>query len=493
MATLKLSPKDLLPCLLCFDAPCTKSCPHAQDPAKILRSLRFANYVGALDRVSEACLRCDGECEKGCLLDEPPKVKRILSECFLTKGKYPLTMQKADISTDLCGIKMENPFMLSSSVVASTYDMCKRAFEAGWAGVAFKTVSYIDIHEASPRYSALKNIDGSFLAFKNIEQLSDHTPSENFAIFRKLKEEFPNKVLLVSIMGRDDKEWESLAIDAEDAGADALELNFSCPNMMEEDTGSDVGQIPRLVERFTRVVKNAVKIPVLAKLTPNVLSMSPSAEAAKRGGADGIAAINTIKSITDLNILHAMDHSIADSKITVGGLSGQSVKPIALRFIAELSGNPNLQGMHLSAMGGIYNWEDVMAYICLGAGTIQVTTAVMEYGYRIVEDLIEGLSYFLANGGFSSLSELKGALLKKVVDVADVPRDRVIYPKFDRSRCLGCGRCFISCMDGGHQAIALKDRKPFLDPKKCVGCHLCVLVCPSGAISSSEVEIAKKE
>lgn len=492
MATLKLSSKDLIPCLLCFDAPCSKACPHKKDPAKLLRSLRFVNYGGAISRIDEACVNCDGECESGCLLDEPPKIKRILSACADAKEKMQLSLQKADISAEMCGIKLENPFLLSSSVVASTYEMIKRAFEAGWAGAAYKTISYIDIHEASPRFSALKNIDGSFLAFRNIEQLSDHSPSENFAIIRKLKDEFPTKVILASIMGRNDEEWRELAILAEESGADAVELNFSCPNMTEEDTGSDVGQIPHLVERFTRVVKEAVHIPVLAKLTPNVLAMSPAAEAAKRGGADGLAAINTIKSITDLNILHALNRDIADAKVTVGGLSGQSVKPIALRFIAELSRNPKLKGMHISAMGGVYNREDVMAYVSLGAGSIQVTTAVMEYGYRIIEDLTEGLAYFLSYHGFSSLSDFKGTMLNKVVDVAQIERDRVIYPRFDRTRCVGCGRCYISCMDGGHQAIDFKNRQPLLNPKKCVGCHLCVLVCPNDAIQSSEVSVVKK-
>ena len=491
MLKIDRSSKDLISCLLCYDAPCMKACKKNIACDKILRSLKFANYEGALAKINDSCLNCDAPCMDACLVDPAVNIKKIFNRCYESKFIYNVNTKKADISTDFCGIKLENPFLLSSSVVSSSYEMCKRAFEAGWAGAAFKTISFVDIHEASPRYSALKGLDGSFVAFKNIEQLSDHLPKENFLIFKKLKQEFPNKFLLVSIMGRDDDEWRNLAKEAEKSGADALELNFSCPNMTEENTGSDVGQVPELVERYTRVVKEAVKIPVIAKLTPNVISITPQALAAKRGGADGIAAINTIKSITDLNVLHAIDNDIADNKIAVGGLSGQAVKPIALRYIAEIAQNEELKGMHISAMGGIYNWEDAMMFIALGAGSIQITTAIMEYGYRIIDDLIEGLQLFLGKRGYNSLDELKGIILNRVVDINEIKRDYIIYPKFIKDKCIGCGRCFISCADGGHQAIKFENRKPTLNPKNCVGCHLCVLVCPNNAIISSEKEIKK--
>ena len=484
--------RAIVACLLCFDAPCSSNCPHNVDPAKRIRSLRFANTDGALRDLSDQCLNCSAPCEKHCLLPKPLAIKEILSACYQEKCSFPIIEKKADISTDLCSFRLDNPFLLSSSVVASNYEMCAKAFSMGWAGAAFKTISYIDIHEASPRFSATKNPDGSFQAFKNIEQLSDHSPVENFAVFRHLKKDFPNKYLLVSIMGRNDEEWEKLAKDAEEAGADGLELNFSCPNMVEGHAGSDVGQIPELVERYTRIVKKAVHIPVLAKLTPNVMTMSPAAEAAFRGGADGIAAINTIKSLTNLNIFQSLHTGITDEKIAVGGLSGQAVRPIALRFIAELCQNPKLEGMHISAMGGIYTFEDALAFFSLGANTIQITTAVMEYGYRIIDDLKEGLSLFLSKHGYPSLDAFRGAALKKVVDVEQIKRDRVIFPRFLRNKCLHCGRCYLSCRDGGHQAISFKNRMPILDAKKCVGCHLCVLVCPNDAIVSSE-EVGRKQ
>ena len=492
MSKTNLSSKDLIPCMVCVSAPCSQACPHKVNPGKRIRSLRFHNYEGAIYGLDDSCLNCDAPCERACLLEDSFKIKNILSSCYKGKMANPIPEKKADLSTDLCGFKLENPFLLSSSVVASNYEMIANAFAMGWAGASFKTISYVDIHEASPRFSAMKNLDGSFQAFKNIEQLSDHSPAENFEIFRQLKKEFPTKYILASIMGRNDEEWERLAIDAEKAGADGLELNLSCPNMVEGHTGSDVGQIPELVERYTRVVKNAVHIPVLAKLTPNVMTMSPAAEAAKRGGADGIAAINTIKSLTDLNIFQTLRNGLADAKIAVGGLSGAAVKPIALRFISELSHNPNLKGMHLSAMGGIYTHEDALAFISLGASSLQVTTAVMEYGYRIIEDLTEGLAFFLGNRGYKSVNELRGAATSRVVDIENIRRDDVILPRFLRDKCLKCGRCFLSCRDGGHQAISLVDRTPVLNPKKCVGCHLCILVCPNNAIVSSEVFAKKK-
>ena len=211
-------------------------------------------------------------------------------------------------------------------------------------------------------------------------------------------------------------------------------------------------------------------------------------------GADGIAAINTIKSITGINPHTYVSMPAVHGMSAVGGYSGNAVKPIALRFIAELGQNPQLAGLHLSAMGGVENWSDALEFILLGAGSIQVTTAVMQYGYRIIDDLKAGLNYYLAEKGFRSVGEARGLALSSVSETTDVlERDTVIYPKFHREKCIGCGRCEISCADGGHQAIRLgEDRKPRLDAQKCVGCHLCVLVCPQRAITSSRKRVKKK-
>lgn len=475
---------EIIHCLLCHDAPCSSACKKA-NPAKLLRSIWFGNEIGAACTLGDnPCISCDAPCEKACPQDVP--IQRTVTKLSALTDKEP----KVDLSdesllrTDICRIPIENPFLLSSSVVASTYDICARAFDAGWAGVAFKTISLMDIHEASPRFSAIKGDCRTIIGFKNIEQLSDHSLVENMKVFSKLKQNYPTKFLLASIMGRDDGEWEYLAKEVTKAGADAIELNFSCPNMVEEGTGSDVGQCPGLVERFTRVARRASDLPILAKLTPNVATMSPAVEAAIRGGADGLAAINTIKSLIEIGP--------GSDTVAVGGFSGNSVRPIAMRFIAELEQNQNLRGYHLSAMGGIETWEDALGFILLGGNSLQVTTAVMQYGYRIIDDLKQGLLAYLKMNG-TTLEEIRGKALNCVVDIEKIERDIVVYPKFLREKCIGCGRCYISCMDGGHQAIMFDERrKPRLDAGKCVGCHLCLLVCPKEAIISSEVARKRK-
>ena len=494
----KMFRPDMLQCVLCADAPCTEACGKL-DCAAMLRSIWFDDEKAAGSRfpASDPCAACAAPCEAACVRAHAVPIRRLmmrLHDEVKPELEIPLPEDEDRLRTELCGVPLENPFLLSSSVVASTYDMCARAFEAGWAGVAFKTICSFEIHEASPRFSAITGDNGSIIGFKNIEQLSDHSVAENMEIFRRLKEKYPTKFILASIMGQNEAEWEALARACEENGADAIELNFSCPNMADGGLGSDIGQVPELVERFTAAARRGARIPILAKLTPNVAVMSPAAEAAKRGGADGIAAINTIKSIIGVNPHTYVSAPAVHGMSAVGGYSGNAVKPIALRFIAELGQNPALAGMHISGMGGVENWSDALEFILLGAGSIQVTTAVMQYGYRIIDDLKAGLNLYLAEKGFASVDEARGLALDSVSATTDVlERDTVVFPKFRREKCIGCGRCAVSCADGGHQAIRLgKDRKPILDGKKCVGCHLCVLVCPERAIGSARKRITRE-
>ena len=488
----------MIRCALCKDAPCDAACGKL-NPAGLLRSAWFRNEQGAVSRLPEEnpCRDCDAPCEGACVRPGEVPIKRLVNRLYdevKPETETPVPGDEDRLKCDFCGIELENPFLLSSSVVASTYDMCARAFEAGWAGACFKTICSLDIHEASPRFSALTGAGGNIIGFKNIEQLSDHSVAENMEIFRRLKANYPNKFILASIMGQDEAEWGTLSRLCQENGADAVELNFSCPNMAEGGLGSDIGQVPELVERFTAAAKRACTIPVLAKLTPNVATMSPAAEAALRGGADGIAAINTIKSVTGINLHTFVSAPAVRGQSAVGGYSGNAVKPIALRFIAELAQNPKLAGMPLPAMGGVETWQDALEFILLGGGSIQVTTAVMQYGYRIIDDLKEGLNLYLAEKGFSSVREIIGLGLDSLHGTTDtLERDSVVFPKFLREKCMGCGRCEISCADGGHQAIRLNEsRRPVLDGKKCVGCHLCVLVCPQRAIVPGSKRVLPK-
>ena len=495
----KINRSEAVNCVLCGNARCEQACP-VKLPAKALRGIWFDNSrcTAAELPADNPCAGCSAPCEKACVRAGNVPIQSLMMRLYedvKPSLEIPAPADKNRLKTDLCGIPLDNPFLLSSSVVASTYDMCARAFEAGWAGAAFKTICSLDIHEASPRFSAIKGISGEIIGFKNIEQLSDHSVAENMAIFRKLKQNYPTKFILASIMGKDESEWEELAGLCEQNGADAVELNFSCPNMAEGGLGSDIGQVPELVERFTKAAKRGCNIPVLAKLTPNVASMIPAGEAAKRGGADGIAAINTIKSVTGVNPHTLVAAPAVHGQSALGGYSGNAVKPIALRFIAELSNDKALNGLHISGMGGVETWQDALEFILLGSGSVQVTTAVMQYGYRIIDDLTSGLNYYLAEKGYESVKDIVGLAANTVSDSTDVlERDTVMFPKFDHAKCIGCGRCAISCSDGGHSAIMQgEDGKPKLDGSKCVGCHLCLLVCPEHAIGTAKKRIDRSK
>ena len=387
---------------------------------------------------------------------------------------------KKDLSIDFLGVKCENPFFLSSSPVGSNYEMCAKALETGWAGIYYKTIGVFIPDECSPRFDNVKKEGTPWIGFKNMEQISDKPLEVNLGYLKKLKEDYPTKVIVASIMGSNDEEWAYLAKAVTDAGVDLIECNFSCPQMTSSTMGSDVGTKPELVKHYCEIVTANTNIPVIAKMTPNITNMEIPAIAAVEGGATGLAAINTIKSISHIDHELNVGMPVVNGKSSVSGYSGAAVKPIALRFISDMKHDPKLVDIPVTGMGGIETWEDALDFILLGCANLQVTTAVMQYGYRIVEDLISGLSFYMEIHGIDKLEDLVGKALPSIIGADQLDRSFMIYPEFDEDKCVGCGRCYVSCFDGGHQAIAFngEDRKPELLEDKCVGCHLCLNVCP---------------
>lgn len=466
-------------CMLCVEAPCTANCPKGLDPARAIRALRFQNKAQASAILNHTtCQDCDAPCETACIhYDQAIRIRG------LAVNLEPTVSKAVDLSIDFCGIPCENPFFLSSSIVASGYEMCAKALSMGWAGLVYKTLGFYKPEEVSPRFDATSDVNRHFVGFKNLEQISDKPLEESFAVLKRLKAEFPTKVIVSSIMGQTDQEWTDLARMSQEAGADMIECNFSCPHMSGEGLGCDVGQDPKLVAQYVKATKRGTSLPILAKMTPNISNMEPPAVAALRAGATGLAAINTVKSITHLNHETMVSQPNVCGKSAVSGYSGVSVKPIALRFIHDMAKCPALKEAPISGMGGIETWQDALDFIALGCGNVQVTTAVMEYGYRIIDDLIGGLSQYMTAQNITQVSQLLGRALPQLTSADHLNRSSILYPKFHHNSCLGCRRCYLSCFDAGHQAISFtKEGRPKFDPSACVGCHLCRLVCPVGAI-----------
>ena len=411
----------------------------------------------------------------------------------------------ADLSINLAGIKSPNPFWVASAPPANTAYQCHRAFEAGWGGVVWKTIGD-PIVNVSSRYSSLDLGGSRMVGFNNIELISDRAPETNFREIAECKKRWPNHAVIASLMTDTREHWHDYMKRSLDCGADGVELNFGCPHgMCERGMGSAVGQNPDVIEAIVGWVMEVAEIPVIVKLTPNITNITNSARAAKRAGADAISLINTINSITQVNLDTMCPEPYVQGYSTHGGYCGPAVKPIALNMLQECAADPQV-GLPISGIGGISNWKDAAEFIALGSTSVQVCTAIMHYGFRIVEDMIDGLNDFLDKKGFTSVNELRGRAVKSVNkwETLNLNYKRIADINYDK--CIGCNLCYIACEDGAHQAIDLIDeggrglgpgrlpgkKIPQINVEHCVGCNLCSLVCPvDNCITMVDVETKK--
>jgi dihydropyrimidine dehydrogenase (NAD+) subunit PreA len=401
-----------------------------------------------------------------------------------------------NLAVDFCGVKFKNPFMLSSSPVSNTGEMVGRSFDAGWGGVAFKTVTVDRAHiiHPSPRMEGYHYGDQRLVGLQNVEQVSDRKLKDNLKDISQLKKRWPDHVVMVSIMGFSNEEWRMLAKASEDSGADLLELNFSCPHMTIEGSGYKVGQAFHLLEQYTAEVRKVVKIPIVAKMTPNITDMNEPALYAKKGGADAIAAINTIRGIASVGLDDLVPSPNVGGKGAISGYSGPAVKPVALRFIAEMAKNKEL-GLPISGMGGVETWIDALEFILLGATTVQVTTGIIHYGYGIIEDILEGLTDYMVSKGVRDIGELVGKALPNLHETSEFNLKRQGRADYDMTRCIGCGQCYTVCQDAGGQALTwdAAKRRPVMDEDKCLSCMVCNFVCPvEGMIKYKEMPLGWK-
>jgi dihydropyrimidine dehydrogenase (NAD+) subunit PreA len=402
-----------------------------------------------------------------------------------------MTAKNIDLSVDFCGVKFKNPFLLSSSPVSNSAEMVAQAFEAGWGGVVYKTLGsdLLPIVHPSPRMNAYHYGSKHLMGLQNVEQISDRPLKDNLLDILYLKKNYPDHPVVASLMGFSTKDWQYLAKSAEDNGADMLELNFSCPHMTIEGSGHKVGRAFALLEGFTEAVKKVVKIPVMAKMTPNITDITEPALFAKKGGADAISAVNTFQGISEIG----RDDWVPKPNIfgvgATSGYSGPAVKPIALHFIADMAKCEDLD-LPLSGIGGIETWIDALEYLLVGASTIQVTTGIIHYGYRIVEDMIEGLSDYMVSKGITKVSDLVGKALPNLQETDHFDLERQGRVEYNYDICVGCGQCYIVCNDAAGQALEWdgEKRRPKLIEDKCLSCMVCSFVCPvPGLITFKEM------
>jgi dihydropyrimidine dehydrogenase (NAD+) subunit PreA len=417
----------------------------------------------------------------------------------------------ADLSIDFAGIKSPNPFWLASAPPTNSGDQVMRAFDSGWGGAVWKTLGD-PIQDTSSRFGAIHLGDQRMVGFNNIELITDRPLEVNLREIAQVKQKYPDRAVIVSLMVESKQDWKDIIKASVDTGCDGLELNFGCPHgMCERGMGSAVGQEPEVLKTIVGWAVEYSTVPVLIKLTPNIGDILDAGVPAVEAGAKGLSLINTIKSITGVDLDRMVPHPVVGKRSTNGGYCGPAVKPIALHMVAALARDERIT-VPISGIGGITTWRDAAEFIALGATSVQVCTAAMHYGFRIVEDMIEGLSNFLDEKGMTSVKQLHRAAIGAYSEWGDLDLNYKVVARVDPEKCIGCNLCYVACRDtavycihnagdplhAGHQAplreAAIAKAKAtgshivWVDESECIGCNLCSHVCPvPGCITMTDV------
>ncbi len=423
----------------------------------------------------------------------------------------------ADLSIDFAGIRSPNPFWLASGPPTNTGAQIARAFEMGWGGAVWKTIGE-PVVNVSSRLGGLDEGGQRMVGLTNIELISDRPVETNFLEIEDVKKRFPDRAVIASLMFGSRDEWRAAVRRSEDVGVDGLELNFGCPHgMCERGMGSAIGQEPEVLRRITSWVKEVARVPVLVKLTPNITDITEPAVAAVEAGADGLVLINTVRSLVGVDLDRLVPVPDVAGRGSPGGYSGRAVKPIALRMVCDLARDDRIT-VPISGLGGVATWRDAAEFMALGSTSVQVCTAVMHHGYRIVEDMIDGMANYLDEKEMASVRDLIGVAAGRVTDWGELDLSHKVRADIDPDACIGCQVCYVSCRDGGHSAVHLPGeplppghvapryrpvsrgpdssepdserlRVPWVDQTECVGCNLCSLVCPvPGCIRMMKIE-----
>ncbi|NMB75962.1 MAG: NAD-dependent dihydropyrimidine dehydrogenase subunit PreA [Myxococcales bacterium] len=400
----------------------------------------------------------------------------------------PRLPEEVDLGISFCGVKFKNPFLLAAAPPTDDLEMLRAGLRAGWAGAVLKTTA-VESEPVELKYPMMTGYDvfgRRVVGLGNIDLISEHHIDVIEKRMQALRGEFPDRVLVGSIMGSARSDWETLVRRLEAAGADIIECSFSCPQGTLGGEGSFSGQMlgqnVELTRQVTSWIKGAARrCPVVIKITPQVADIAAVANAVREGGADAVCASNTIPSLMGVDVERFQPLPDVGGLASFSGLSGPAILPITLRNIALVAQHSKLP---VTGTGGPANWRDAAQMMLVGAHNVQFCTAVMTFGYDIIDDLVSGLAWHLRALGLHSPAELVGRALPRLATHDRLQQKGKVRSRIDERQCVRCGRCVITCRDGGHRAIDFgRDRRPRVDDERCVGCGMCAAVCPvSGTI-----------